>query len=109
MRAGASARVLKPSLLLLLILALSGSLLWRAVARVPDGAFALAGPRVLQPGLHVVVPWISIAVYPSSPVQVASTTERVTREGARRTVSYTLRAAADPSRGDRLPPRRSQG
>jgi predicted AlkP superfamily phosphohydrolase/phosphomutase/tetratricopeptide (TPR) repeat protein len=102
MRARAFRRVLPITLLAVLVL-LAGVSLWRGIARVPAGSFGVAGGRVLQPGLRLLLPWQTMSLYPAADVDLRGSSPALGAEGALREASWALRVAADPRQASRLP------
>ncbi len=75
---------------------------WLSVARVPEGAFAVAGGRVLDPGWHAKAPWSRTRVYPER-AAVSVRLSLLTREGARKEGEVRAEVAWDPERLARNP------
>ncbi len=95
-------------LVLITLAALTVSLGWLGLVRVPDGSFGVAGGRVLPPGLRFATPWSPVSLYPAGDVRAEGSAETISPEGARLTIPWRLTAAPDPDRAASLPHRRSK-
>src|SRR5262245_45419978 len=98
-----------------LLLAVAGAIMaaaWLCLVKVPPGCLGIVAGEpgaILDPGLHLKLPFVAVSLYPQASFELRRTAAALSPEGARVELEYSLRAAVDPALASRLPPRTRRG